>query len=119
MIEIKKECFDYIEGFYNTRRIHSALDNKSPEEYEKVMPTDCPIFRDDPNLNSLCFFERPLKLCHNIASLPSLATQFSCQFFPKQTYLNYSQKKTHPSYDLNQQNHKDRIFDLKCALLIG
>ena len=33
--EIKKECFDYIEGFYNTRRIHSALDNKSPEEYEK------------------------------------------------------------------------------------
>ena len=35
LIEIKKECFDYIEGFYNTRRIHSALDNKSPEEYEK------------------------------------------------------------------------------------
>jgi len=33
--EIKKECFDYIEGFYNTKRIHSALDNKSPEEYEK------------------------------------------------------------------------------------
>ena len=33
--EIRKECFDYIEGFYNTRRIHSALDNKSPEEYEK------------------------------------------------------------------------------------
>ena len=33
--EIKKECFDYIEGFYNTRRIHSALDNKSPKEYEK------------------------------------------------------------------------------------
>ena len=35
LVEIKKECFDYIEGFYNTRRIHSALDNKSPEEYEK------------------------------------------------------------------------------------
>jgi len=33
--EIKKECFGYIEGFYNTKRIHSALDNKSPEEYEK------------------------------------------------------------------------------------
>ena len=30
-----QECFDYIEGFYNRRRIHSALDNKSPEEYEK------------------------------------------------------------------------------------
>lgn len=35
LMEIKKECFDYIEGFYNTRRIHSVLDNKSPEEYEK------------------------------------------------------------------------------------
>ena len=35
LVEIRKECFNYIEGFYNTRRIHSALDNKSPEEYEK------------------------------------------------------------------------------------
>ena len=35
LVEIKKECFDYIEGFYNTRRLHSALDNKSPVEYEK------------------------------------------------------------------------------------
>ena len=26
---------NYIESFYNTRRIHSALDNKSPKEYEK------------------------------------------------------------------------------------
>ena len=33
--EIRRECFDYIEGFYNTRRIHSFLDNKSPEKYEK------------------------------------------------------------------------------------
>lgn len=32
--EIRKYCFNYIEGFYNTRRIHSALDNKSPQEYE-------------------------------------------------------------------------------------
>ena len=35
LMEIKKECFDYIEGFYNTRRIHSALDNKSPEELDR------------------------------------------------------------------------------------
>jgi len=35
LIEIRKECFDYIEGFYNTRRIHSALDNQSPKEYKK------------------------------------------------------------------------------------
>ena len=34
--EIKKECFNYIEGFYNTRRIHSSLDNKSPLIYEQT-----------------------------------------------------------------------------------
>ena len=34
--EIKKERFDYIEGFYNTRRIHSSLDNKSPLVYEQT-----------------------------------------------------------------------------------
>lgn len=34
--EIKKECFNYIEGFYNTRRIHSSLDNKSPMIYEQT-----------------------------------------------------------------------------------
>ena len=33
--EIRKQCFNYIEGFYNTRRIHSALDNKSPQRYEQ------------------------------------------------------------------------------------
>ena len=37
--DIQKKCFDYIEGFYNIRRIHSFLDSKSPEEYEKVMLT--------------------------------------------------------------------------------
>ena len=34
--EIKQECFNYIEGFYNTRRIHSSLDNKSPRMYEQT-----------------------------------------------------------------------------------
>ena len=33
--EIRKQCFNYIDGFYNTRRIHSALDNKSPQRYEQ------------------------------------------------------------------------------------
>jgi putative transposase len=28
--------FEYIEGFYNTRRRHSALGNVSPREYEEV-----------------------------------------------------------------------------------
>ena len=32
LIEIKKERFNYIEDFYNMRRIHCILDNKSPEE---------------------------------------------------------------------------------------
>ena len=27
--------FDFIEGFYNTHRIHSALDYRSPVEYEE------------------------------------------------------------------------------------
>ncbi len=35
LTEVKKECFNYIEGFYNTRRIHSSLDNKSPQMYEQ------------------------------------------------------------------------------------
>lgn len=34
-VEVKKECFNYIESFYNRRRIHSTLDDKSPQEYEQ------------------------------------------------------------------------------------
>jgi len=33
--EVVKECQDYIEGFYNPKRIHSALDYMSPLEFEK------------------------------------------------------------------------------------
>jgi transposase InsO family protein len=29
------EAFSYIEGFYNTRRRHSGLDNLSPAAYEQ------------------------------------------------------------------------------------
>ena len=28
------EVFSYIEGFYNTRRRHSRLDNRSPADFE-------------------------------------------------------------------------------------
>lgn len=34
-VEARLAVFDFIEGFYNTRRIHSALDYRSPVEYEK------------------------------------------------------------------------------------
>jgi transposase InsO family protein len=29
--------FDYIEGFYNTRRIHSSIGNVSPADYERAI----------------------------------------------------------------------------------
>ena len=33
--EAKRELFDYIDAFYNTRRRHSTLDYVSPAEYER------------------------------------------------------------------------------------
>lgn len=33
--EARTEIFDYIEAFYNRRRLHSSLGNVSPEEYER------------------------------------------------------------------------------------
>jgi putative transposase len=33
--EARMAVFDYLEGFYNPRRRHSALDYKSPIEYER------------------------------------------------------------------------------------
>ncbi|WP_435301274.1 IS3 family transposase [Dubosiella newyorkensis] len=35
MKEAKKAVFEYIEGFYNTIRIHSHCGYESPMEYEK------------------------------------------------------------------------------------
>ena len=34
--EARMAVFDYLEGFYNPRRRHSALDYKSPIEYERA-----------------------------------------------------------------------------------
>lgn len=34
--EARMAVFDYLEGFYNPRRRHSALDYKSPVEYERI-----------------------------------------------------------------------------------
>ena len=33
--EARREVFDFIEGFYNTRRLHSALGYESPVDYER------------------------------------------------------------------------------------
>jgi putative transposase len=33
---VRTAIFEYIEGFYNTRRRHSALGHLSPAEYEEV-----------------------------------------------------------------------------------
>lgn len=35
-IEMKNEIFDYIENWYNKKRIHSSLDNKTIEEFNAV-----------------------------------------------------------------------------------
>ena len=37
----KRELFDYIEAFYNTRRRHSTLDYVSPAEFERRFRSDC------------------------------------------------------------------------------
>ena len=34
-VEARLAVFDYVEGFYNPRRLHSALDYKSPIDYER------------------------------------------------------------------------------------
>jgi len=34
--EARLSIFEYIEGFYNTTRMHSSLDYQSPEEYERT-----------------------------------------------------------------------------------
>jgi len=34
--DARKEIFSYIELFYNRKRLHSALDYHSPEEYERL-----------------------------------------------------------------------------------
>lgn len=46
------EVFAYIEGFYNTRRLHSALGMRSPVEFERDAAKS-PAVRSDPQVASL------------------------------------------------------------------
>ena len=34
--DVKRQTFDYIEVFYNQQRMHSALGDQSPAEYERA-----------------------------------------------------------------------------------
>jgi putative transposase len=36
-VDAKAEIFKYIETYYNTRRIHSAIGYVSPSEFEKMI----------------------------------------------------------------------------------
>jgi hypothetical protein len=49
----RSALFQYIEGFYNRRRLHSSLGYLSPEEYERRNVTDqlttCPPNRGNPS----------------------------------------------------------------------
>jgi len=38
MADVKKKLGNYISNYYNVKRIHSALDFKSPENYERINP---------------------------------------------------------------------------------
>ncbi|BFL66166.1 hypothetical protein SKB0092_42450 (plasmid) [Roseomonas mucosa] len=33
--EAKRDLFSYVEGFYNRRRLHSALDYRTPDQAER------------------------------------------------------------------------------------
>lgn len=34
---LRRAVFEYIEGWYNTRRLHSSLDYRSPADYEATI----------------------------------------------------------------------------------
>ena len=41
--DARMAVFDFIEGWYNPRRRHSALDYRSPLEYERTARHDAPV----------------------------------------------------------------------------
>jgi putative transposase len=48
--EARRAIFDYVEAFYNRRRLHQTLGYCSPEEFERLSGlTYCLLFRGHPN----------------------------------------------------------------------
>ena len=48
--QAQMEIFKYIETYYNTKRIHSALGYQSPRDFEKnplILLTKCLVFLDN------------------------------------------------------------------------
>ena len=43
----QRQLFEYIEGFYNTRRLHSGLDYLTPAEVERL-PSVSPVGKHQP-----------------------------------------------------------------------
>jgi len=41
--KLRRETFEYIEGYYNTKRIHSTLGYLTPVEYEEGFTAQRPI----------------------------------------------------------------------------
>ncbi|QED60921.1 transposase [Enterococcus durans] len=56
--QAQMEIFKYIETYYNTKRIHSALGYQSPRDFEKnplILLTKCLVFLDNSrNFIFLC-----------------------------------------------------------------
>jgi putative transposase len=47
--EARLAVFDYVEGFYNSHRLHSALDYQSPVTYEKEYFREQPLPLERPS----------------------------------------------------------------------
>ena len=53
--EARLAIFEYVESFYNRTRLHSTLDYRSPEEYERVSLNPASTFSgEDQSASAAC-----------------------------------------------------------------